>query len=208
MGGLGSTRWNWEATKQCLEDGLTLDIKALLKHCGSANGKIRIGQLNWTLRSSGERIASVSFEYAREGDDGWVEISHTKGSQRIYLSTTRPNYGGRRWWFVCPITGQRAAKLYLPGGGTTQFASRQAYRLAYRSTRQDRHDRLVAKAQAIHVRLGGDGNIQSPFPDKPRGMWWSTYSRLYLEYKTANEGALGEFMEMCSRLFAKGLRFD
>ena len=46
------------------------------------------------------------------------------------LETTPQTFGGRRWWFVCPRTGVRAAKLHLPNGAFT-FASRLAYRLAY-----------------------------------------------------------------------------
>ena len=44
--------------------------------------------------------------------------------------TTRPNYGGRRWWFLCPLVRRRAAKLYLPPGGRL-FGSREAYGLTY-----------------------------------------------------------------------------
>jgi hypothetical protein len=48
----------------------------------------------------------------------------------VRLVTTRPNYGGRRLWFVCPLVGRRAAKLYLPPGGRL-FGSREAYGLTY-----------------------------------------------------------------------------
>ena len=50
----------------------------------------------------------------------------------VTLVSTVPHYGGRRWWFICPIKKIRVAKLYLPPGATT-FASRQAYGLTYRS---------------------------------------------------------------------------
>src|ERR1700690_1949778 len=46
----------------------------------------------------------------------------------ISLETTPQPFGGRRWWFVCPRTGRRAGKLYLPNGAFI-FAARQAYRL-------------------------------------------------------------------------------
>ena len=42
---------------------------------------------------------------------------------RVRLVTTEPTYGGRRWWFLCPLARQdggpprRVAKLYLPPGG-------------------------------------------------------------------------------------------
>jgi hypothetical protein len=37
---------------------------------------------------------------------------------------------GAGYWFCCPGTGKRAAKLFLPRGGH-RFLSREAYRLGY-----------------------------------------------------------------------------
>ena len=48
----------------------------------------------------------------------------------VRLVSTRPNYGGRRWWFLCPLVRRRVAKLYLPPGGRL-FGSREAYGLTY-----------------------------------------------------------------------------
>jgi len=36
---------------------------------------------------------------------------------RVRLVWTEPTYGGRRWWFLCPRTGRKTTKLYLPNGG-------------------------------------------------------------------------------------------
>ena len=55
---------------------------------------------------------------------------------KVRLVTTKPNYGGRRWWFICPLVRRdggpprRVAKLYLPSGGK-YFGSREAYGLTY-----------------------------------------------------------------------------
>jgi hypothetical protein len=57
--------------------------------------------------------------------------------QRISLVTTTPNYGGIRWWFVCPIDhggrpcGERAGKLYLPTNASL-FGCRSCFNLTYR----------------------------------------------------------------------------
>jgi AAA domain len=47
-----------------------------------------------------------------------------------------------RWWWICPATGRRVSKLYLPNGGV-RFLSHGpgAYRLAYASQRHGRLDR-------------------------------------------------------------------
>ena len=34
----------------------------------------------------------------------------------IILVTTQQPFGGRRWWFNCPRTGDLVSKLYLPNG--------------------------------------------------------------------------------------------
>ena len=63
----------------------------------------------------------------------------------ISLETTLQPFGGRRWWLICPRTGRRVAKLYLPSGAFT-FASRQAYRLAYACQREPGHERALRRA--------------------------------------------------------------
>ena len=123
---------------------------------------------------------------AREPRHAFVEFVHNTRTlppeamhYRARLLTTTPHFGGTRWWFACPRTGRRVAKLYLPSGGR-QFWSRQAYALAYQSQREQRHDRARQKAQSIREKLGGPqyGNLTLPFPPKPKGMWWRTYERL------------------------------
>ena len=59
---------------------------------------------------------------------------------RVRLVTTRPNYGGLRWWFLCPVSAERgiekrAAKLYLPPGAKV-FGCREAHDLTYQSCRE------------------------------------------------------------------------
>jgi hypothetical protein len=88
----------------------------------------------------------------------------------VGLATTPQPFDGRRWWWVCPRTGERVSKLYLPPGALT-FASRRAYRLAYRSQRETPHDRAIRRAFKLHHRLGATGGIGDPIP-KPKSMRW------------------------------------
>jgi hypothetical protein len=75
---------------------------------------------------------------------------------RVRLVWTTPTYGGRRWWFICPRTARRTAKLFLPNGGW-HFWNRQAYRLGYACQREGRFDRLQRRAAMLNRQLGGDG---------------------------------------------------
>jgi hypothetical protein len=91
-----------------------------------------------------------------------------------------------RWWFQCPRTGRRVAKLCLPLGGW-QFWSRRAYDLAYQSQREQRHDRALRALQSIRASLGGPEytNLLLPFPARPKGMWRRTYELLVERAQTA-----------------------
>jgi hypothetical protein len=74
----------------------------------------------------------------------------------IFLAVTKPRFGGRRWWFKCPETGRRVAKLYLPPG-EVRFASRQAYALSYRSSQESgRRERSERFWRRLAQRLGGN----------------------------------------------------
>ena len=59
----------------------------------------------------------------RKPDYPWLRLRYCVNGERVdcivRLVSTRPNYGGHRWWFVCPLMGRRAAKLYLPPGGAS-----------------------------------------------------------------------------------------
>jgi hypothetical protein len=73
---------------------------------------------------------------AIDAADAWFRIiAHVNGEPvdyRIRLVTTRPHFGGLRWWFICPLSGRRAAKLHRPPG-YKYFAHREAYGLTYQS---------------------------------------------------------------------------
>ncbi len=188
MGGSGSGR-HWGCGRATVEDGLSLDINKLIRNGNIRPGGWCSGTLRWTRVASGEEVGSIGYEADLTAQDqAWVRLHYRVNDEpqdyRVTLETTRPNYGGRRWWFCCPTTGGRVAKLHLPSGGQI-FASRRAYGLAYRSQRERAYDRALTRTQDIRIRLGGDPSLAEPFPDKPKGMWWRTYWRLRGEAQEA-----------------------
>ncbi len=96
--------------------------------------------------------------------------------QTIRLVATPLPFGGCRWWFLCPHSGQRAMKLYLPYGARF-FASRQAYRLGYAVQRQSARDQAYRRARKARDRIGGSPNLLERLPLKPKWMRWATYWR-------------------------------
>jgi hypothetical protein len=91
---------------------------------------------------------------------------------------------GERPWFICPGAecGRRVAVLYGPG---RYFLCRHCYDLVYQSQRENKIYRSLHRAQNIRKRLGGSANMMEPFPEKPKGMHWQTYERLWWEHHDA-----------------------
>lgn len=99
----------------------------------------------------------------RDPENAWIDLSYQLQSEpirlRIQLTTTRPRYGGYRWWFRCPLrrgadgAGLRAEKLYLPPGALC-FGSRLAHNLTYRSCQESRQFDVID--QIVANRLGTD----------------------------------------------------
>ena len=92
-------------------------------------------------------------------DAAWLRLTYTASGPaidyRVGLVATQPAYGGRRWWFVCPLgrkngdPPRRVAKLYLPPGGR-YFGSREAYGLTYTSCQES------GKFTGLYRRLAAD----------------------------------------------------
>lgn len=77
----------------------------------------------------GLRYFRISYEIAGES------LSYT-----IELTTTPCNYGGIRYWFLCPQCGKRVAKIYRKSVGR-YFVCRTCNNLTYRSCKE--HDKRV-----------------------------------------------------------------
>ena len=118
-----------------MEDSLVLSVSALMRAGVLVPGEQTGGLWGWTYEGEDRPHALVSYEAdLTEPDDPWLRLRYDVNGERVEcivrLLTTRPNYGGRRLWFSCPLVGRRVAKLYLPPGGRL-FGSREAYGLTY-----------------------------------------------------------------------------
>jgi hypothetical protein len=118
-----------------VEDSLVLSVSALMRAGAVVPGERTGGAWGWRYEGEDRPHAIVRYEADfTEPDDPWLRLRYNVNGERVgcmvRLESTRPNYGGRRWWFVCPLVGRRAAKLYLPPGGRL-FGSREAYGLTY-----------------------------------------------------------------------------
>ena len=191
MGGRGSGRWyRWDA-KRTVEECPFIDVNAWRRAGQLWPGHwFRVG---WTYRgrdAGGIRVRTltnaVELHYTvQQGTAPAAEMC-----ERVGLAWTACRYGGQRPWLVCPGTacGRRVTKLYGAGG---VFRCRHCHHLTYASRREPPHERALARAQDIRMRLGGSGSIEAPFPAKPKGMHWRTYRRLRAASEAARRASWG-----------------
>lgn len=153
------------------------------------------GSLVWTNPATGEQTASMRCE-TRQCDTSfrirlvYTATNSSNGEKHrldysISLESTPQRLGGRRWWMICPVSGERVTKLYLPKGCYT-FASRKAHRLGYRSQRKSPQERAFSRAFKLRARLGGQGGIGT-YIDKPKGMHQATFERKLAQVVAAED---------------------
>jgi hypothetical protein len=118
MGGFGS---GWRrARTYAVEDCLVLSTADLVREKVIVPGAVKRGVLAWS-QAGKQPDAQVTYEADLLTDKHAAiqlryRIDDRSENTYVWLRFTVPQYGGRRWWFVCPLTGDRVAKLYLPAG--------------------------------------------------------------------------------------------
>ena len=129
MGSSSSGRRRSEK-KTTVEEVFTISITGLVD-CGIIQtGRSVAGVLKCGLSCDSDTV---------DAENAWLEIyGNRRGRKlhcRIRLEATVPNFGGFRWWFVCPLSKRRATTLHLPPGKDC-FAHRDAHDLTYRSCQE------------------------------------------------------------------------
>jgi hypothetical protein len=199
MGGFGSgQRWNSKARTSSYS---RLDVRNWQQRGFLVVGR-RFVSGAWEI----EVIASMKRDepntvclYPR---DGWRQ---QREPYRVWIEWTPCNYGGKRAWFVCPRgCGHRVAILYYGDSP----ACRHCYQLAYESQQDSGWNRLLRLARTSRMQLGGSANLAEPLPDKPKGMHWRTYSRLYRQAAAREQGFLAGAVNMLTSLDKSNSRFN
>ena len=123
--------------KPTVEEGLILGVKDLVA-IGALDPGWRKGSLRGNRVPKQSHLA-IQLVHVLPERNGTLWLRYTVDGKSMYytvtLVSTVPHYGGRRWWFICPIKKIRVGKLYLPPGAS-QFASRKAHDLTYRSVQE------------------------------------------------------------------------
>ncbi len=110
----------------------------------------------------------------------------------VQMDWTHLPPGGKRPWFLCPSCGRRCGVLYSLNA---RIICRKCGGLSYASQSEQKHWRVLRKAQNIRVRLGGSANMTEAFPDRPYYMHRRTYQRLRCQYEAAAEQLCAHFAD-------------
>jgi hypothetical protein len=169
--------WRWNK-KTTVEDCRSLPISVLARagvfrqgpghywtwrwYVGEGEDKKETASMGMTTWGTAGRVTALQFTYTIMRPTGEKESL----DYRVEVVATPCNFGGERYWFVCPLVkgeyrcGRRVTKLYLPSGGK-YYGCRHCYDLTYRSAQE--HDKRVdALAKLPHdllMQMAGCGDL-------------------------------------------------
>jgi len=134
--------------------------------------------LTWTRRLSGKKS---SIGILVDIEDLYTKVNYaitdrngnkTDYDYKISLTTMPCNFGGVRYWFICPLSvngvycGRRTGALYLASGGR-YFGCRHCYNLSYES----RNEPHFARCGGLYYPLKLDGQIEKLSEQIKRWTW-------------------------------------
>ena len=173
--------------RACLQDGLKLDLNRLIRR-GTVQPGFKAGPhlVQWSNSYTGQPIASGFITADMTGSErGWFRFQSQDRDEWTDLVACERHFGGRQWYFICPVTDRRVSVLWKPPGAS-QFCSRQRWgagMVAYRSQFLDADNRAHAGQAKIKSRLIGDLDPQEwDLPPKPKWIRWSTYNEYARRY--------------------------
>lgn len=182
-----------------------IDLAWMIRKRLAVPGCTIAGTLRWNI--GGDPAGSIGYTAdMRDLDAAELRLSYTRGegderehvNQTVRLVYTEPNYGGRRWWMICPYRHNRCGKLYLPNWGD-RFAGRRAWRLGYQSQRVAHRDRPFEKLFRLQKKLGCDQGWEAGLY-RPKGMHRRTFERHLERYWELDERCGAEMMGLVLRL--------
>ncbi|MBZ0301142.1 MAG: hypothetical protein K8J31_15450 [Anaerolineae bacterium] len=137
MGGYYSGRWFGYTRKTTAEECHKISIADFNK--GFLNRRYHESGVVYESETDGAKYARVLAKCAvdrllnRSGDD--IPDRPKQTGQQFRLTRTACNYGGWRYWLICPRCFRRCGKVYKPGYGGS-YACRKCHDLSYISAQE------------------------------------------------------------------------
>jgi len=169
---MGRRPWSYRHT---VEQCRAIDIPWLSRH-RYLSGGLYAGTIEWRNAAS-EVTGSIGIQVSVNSIDygtSYVRLIYTQTNTvtkekmdldyTIELVTTPCNFGGVRYWFICPLfvngrhCGRRIGKLYLPPGAT-YFGCRHCHNLTYQCQKEHnkRMDVLLKHPELLLSEAGAVG---------------------------------------------------
>jgi hypothetical protein len=144
-----------------------LDVRFLRREGFFGEGWVTIGaSLKWP-RIARMRVARYRLV---------LDLRGQSVPQSIRVSWTRVHLGGERPWLHCPHCEKRVAKFYVGFAG--YFCRACIGNPPYASQRLSAQGRAHYQACKLRLRLEGQAQLSTPFPERPKRMHRRTYQRL------------------------------
>ncbi|MBT3141367.1 hypothetical protein KL867_09910 [Ruegeria litorea] len=203
MGGYGSGRTGY---KQKAENCRSLDVNQMHREGCLSEG----WRGNWQWSRNGEVLSKIGMraEQGRIVLDYRVRLAGGDWepvTQPVKISHVGCNFGGQRPFYLCPgiVNGQhcgrRVGKLF---SGGRFFLCRHCYSIAYASQSEERHDRLLRRANKLRMALGGQPGAANFIMVRPKGMWQQTYWRQRNDIEWCESLAGRIFLQKYSKLLS------
>ena len=162
-------RWSY-SDRRTTEECKSISTKWLKKYDYFIGYKH--GGMTWSR--AGQQTGSISFCVSTFERDEYIRFQYTQTDRhfgekaeldyKVRLEWTSCHFGGRRWWFICPlvVNGQvcnrRVGALYLASG--KYFGCRHCHNLTYQSSKE--HDKrigaLMRNPELLSVYLDGNNS--------------------------------------------------
>lgn len=132
----------WRKMSKEIVEGLSYITTAFLKKEGYFEDSFKTGTITWTSPFSEIKNSIGVLSYPSEDTIRLVYAYTDNNSHKnnldykVHLTTTKCNYGGKRYWLLCPLVSngttcnRRTSVLYLGG---KYFGCRHCYNLTYDS---------------------------------------------------------------------------
>lgn len=186
MGGSGSGRGmrNRRRTRLFIYKASAVDSFQLYQKIKAAPKETVFKWRGIRLTPKGDRVELTSL------DNGvFLEVSFLR------ISSTPCNFGGARYWFVCPQCLRNTRRIHLI---QNKLACRRCLKLVYPSQNETLADRLIRKRNRIWDRLKEDDSFE--LQPKPKWMHHATYHRLHVRARELSDFSMVAYFTHARRL--------
>ncbi len=124
------------------------------------------GGMSWSR--GGEKTGSIGFSVSTLEGDEYIRFQYTQTDRhtnekvdldyKVRLISAPCHFGGRRWWFICPLAkngyacNRRVGALYLASG--KYFGCRHCYNLTYESSKESHKFDRMFWSMGIDPKIG------------------------------------------------------